>query len=182
MSLIAKWFHLFPLHALCDCWTLDSFEIHRNVSIGSITRAKYSNPHMSLPCLSGLLPNGTVLDILRASLGVCYHLYCFSQKKKKMNGASIAAPSVLSPLGGSKKKKKKHTWEKWYSIANYDGNYCGLARSISRSIMEGTNWRIDADCHKCRGNLTSIGVRRMSCTQFCLRSLPLGRRCYNLWI
>ena len=27
---------------------------------------------------------------------------------------------MLSPVGGS--KKKNHTREKWYSIANYDGN------------------------------------------------------------
>ena len=109
------------------------------------------------PAFSGLLPNGTVLDIWRASLGVYYHLYCFSQKKKN-DGASIAAPSVLSPLGGLK-KKKNYAREKWYSIANYDGNYAAWL-AISRGIMEiRTNWRIDADCHKCRGNLTSIGVR-----------------------
>ena len=74
-----------------------------------LRRLLYYNPRMPLPCRTRLLPNWTVLDIRSASLGVYYHLYCFSQKKKKKNdGVTLVSPSEQSPLGGSAKKKKKN--------------------------------------------------------------------------
>ena len=72
-------------------------------------------------------------------------------KKKKNDGASMAAPSVLSPLGGSKKRKKKT--KKKTTIQGRSGI---RSQTTMATMRLGS---LDADCHKCRGNLTSIGVR-----------------------
>ena len=149
-----------PVPAACPMWLLD-------------TRLVWN----SLKCLDWLDYNGKVCQPTHVAplpfwaaawRDSVRHLESFAggilspilllQKKKKWwrrkHGCAVCAepPRRL-------KKKKTYTREKWYSIANYDGNYAAWL-AISRGIMEiRTNWRIDADCHKCRGNLTSIGVQ-----------------------